>query len=420
MRGQPHSIKTSTIQVFEHQLLRVGTTVDGVRFEEADFLAMARFAEGSRAKYYKLLHKAVRFSHYVGAIQVGRLTIEILPKADRERRPDKGLWHDLLLEMLKVCRLLKIESHSVAPLRLRGNSILDLYFSIFLDEVEQLLRQGLIKAYHHDEANRRYLKGRLLLNRQLRHNTQHPERFFTRSQHYDYDHLPNQLLKATLKALGQLLPSSELQAKARNLLDRFPPVQSIQASEAHFDRIPLDRKTIPYQAALQIARLILLNFSPDIRSGTHPLLAIVFDMNLLFEEYVYRKLKSLESRDWQVRRQLQRTFWKRRRIQPDIVIRTGGQTYVLDTKWKVLKVTRPSMEDLRQLYVYCRYFGARKGVLLYPKVYDLADQPATAFAALEGEEEREEYFCQLSFLELVREGRLNREIGGEVKKMLMD
>ena len=141
-------------------------------------------------------------------------------------------------------------------------------------------------------------------------------------------------------------------------------------------------------------------------------------MNLLFEEYVYRKLKNLESRDWQVRRQLQKTFWKRRRIQPDIVIHTAGQSFVLDTKWKVLKMTRPSMEDLRQLYVYCRYFDARKGLLLYPKVYDLADQPAAAFETVGEEEDHEPYYCQLSFLQLIKNGQLNREIGAEIKAML--
>ena len=410
--------KTTCIQVFEHQRLRVGQVVDGVRFEESDFLTLARFAERAGGKFYKLLHRAVRFSHYVGAIQLGRLTIEILPKADKAARPDKEHWQTILLEMLRSCRLLKIESHSVAPLRLRRNSVLELYFAIFLEEVEQLLRRGLIKAYHTEDANRPFLKGRLLIEKQIRNNLRQPQQFYSRAQTYDFDHLPNQLLRATLDALCQLPLSSDLQLKTKGLLDRFPKISKIVAREAHFESIPINRKTLPYQSALQIARLILLNFSPDIRSGGHPLLAILFDMNLLFEEYVYRCLKSLRGANWQVQRQLQKTFWRRRRIQPDIVVQCEGQTFVLDTKWKILKSVRPSIEDLRQLYVYCRYFNAKKGVLLYPKVHALPDQPAIPYQSSGAADF--EYSCQLNFLDLIKEGRLNREIGAAIRAKLME
>ena len=135
-----------TIQVFEHQTIRIGDEINGVVFTEFHFNALTKFSERIKSKYYTLIYKGVKFSHYVGALQIGKLTIEILPKADKKESNDSNLWHGVLLDMLKECRLLKIDTTSEARLRLRSNSILDLYFEIFLNEVEELLRKGLCKS----------------------------------------------------------------------------------------------------------------------------------------------------------------------------------------------------------------------------------------------------------------------------------
>ena len=94
-------------------------------------------------------------------------------------------------------------------------------------------------------------------------------------------------------------------------------------------------------------------------------------MNVLYEEYIFRQLKKLETTDLIVKRQTAKPFRQRRSIKPDILLHFNNKNYVLDTKWKVLKTNSPSIEDLKQLYIYCQYFNAEQGLLLYPKIYDL-------------------------------------------------
>ena len=62
-----------------------------------------------------------------------------------------------------------------------------------------------------------------------------------------------------------------------------------------------------------------------------------------------------------------KSFWKSNSLQPDIVIehKTTQRKYIIDTKWK-----RPgfsaSVEDLRQVYAYARFWKAEHVMLLYP------------------------------------------------------
>ena len=50
-----------------------------------------------------------------------------------------------------------------------------------------------------------------------------------------------------------------------------------------FTRLRYDRSTERYRYAVALARLIILNYQPDVRAGREDVLAILFNMNELFE-----------------------------------------------------------------------------------------------------------------------------------------
>ena len=73
------------IQVFEYQKLRYDESGD---FRKHHFDAMVKFNELHQTNHD--IHQGIRFGSYVGVIQIGGLTIEILPKADKNENADKN------------------------------------------------------------------------------------------------------------------------------------------------------------------------------------------------------------------------------------------------------------------------------------------------------------------------------------------
>jgi 5-methylcytosine-specific restriction enzyme subunit McrC len=149
----------------------------------------------------------------------------------------------------------------------------------------------------------------------------------------------------------------------------------IKATENIFNKIVYSRKTEAYRKAINIAKMILLNYHPDVQGGSHSVLALMFNMNILWEKFVYISLKKCLPKYLQnckVIGQIPQVFWcpvngKAKTIIPDIVIENNDNTIVLDTKWKDLENDKKlSDNDLKQAFVYGVYFKSQETILVYP------------------------------------------------------
>ena len=327
---------------------------------------MVKFNELHQNKYFTVIDKGILFKNYVGVVQIGGLTIEILPKADKKADADKNLWQSVLLNMLKVCKRIRVESVSETQLKKRHHSILDVYFEIYLTEIERLVNKGLIKRYQKNQSNQNALKGKLLFAKNIQQNLVHRERFYCEHQVYDRNHLLHQILYKGLQILKTFV-NDALKDRLNRLLFEFQEIENIEISEKHFRKIVFDRKNSDYQKAFDIAKIIILNYSPSLNYGSENLLTLLFDMNALWEEYIFRILQKYKKDEEKVFCQDSKKFWKNKCIRPDIIFKTGEEAFVIDTKWKIIETNNPSDEDLKQMFVYNLHWNAEKALLLYPK-----------------------------------------------------
>jgi len=383
-------------------------------------------------EYYKILNKGIQFTNYVGVIQAGNLTIEVLPKTDqqrsigenvladslgREEATEKQSWHDVLLQMLKECSFLQVNHVDYANLNLKSNSILEIYLELFLSHTEKLMHEGLVKRYKSTESNLTVMKGQLMFSKNISKNVVHKERFYVRHTEYNRSNIFNQLLYKTLCLIPSLSSSPLLLDKVNRLLLDFPELPDCNVNPATFDGLVFDRKTVRYKEAIVICKMLLLNFRPDITGGRENVMAILFDMNELWEEFVYRRLIKSAQAGTSVSRQKKKPFWYNQSnefykwVRPDIVITKDKTRIILDTKWKIIKDSRPGDDDLKQMFVYNLLWDAKNSVLLFPGSSEVCDGSYLHFelSKLASKKEDKGFYshCQLYFVNVLDEkGRL--------------
>jgi 5-methylcytosine-specific restriction enzyme subunit McrC len=352
------------ITVYEHETYRFNP-----RDKEHQLLleALERY-HGDGTPFFKLIRNGVQFNEHVGVIQVGHTLIEVLPKADKTSSAEN--WRGVLIDMMRAVYGFDIKTTGYGNLKLRQNALLHLYFELFIKELEYLLHSGLVKKYRKKAGNVTALKGRLLFGKHLQHNLIHQEHFFVEHSIYDTEHLLHQVLYKALCLLQHINTQPDLHSRIGALLLNFPNMPDLRVTAATFEKLTLNRKTQHYQQAVDIAQLLLLNYHPDISQGRNYVLALMFNMNRLWEQFVYVSLRKHKLPGVTIHSQHSKRFWQpdkgRSSVQPDIWIKHTNKNIVLDTKWKNISDSNPSSEDLRQMYAYSQYFEAYKVALIYP------------------------------------------------------
>tara|TARA_B110000285_G_scaffold228924_1_gene292747 strand:+ start:807 stop:1193 length:387 start_codon:yes stop_codon:yes gene_type:complete len=110
-----------------------------------------------------------------------------------------------------------------------------------------------------------------------------------------------------------------------------------------------------------------------------------------------------------------RFYGSHRTIRPDIVLRRGEETFVIDTKWKRPTNKSASIEDLRQMYAYVRFWDSDKLMLLYPgNPYDGGYQKYPNKC-----DDNRDHQCKVDMVSVLEETSLDLIIGEKVIELLL-
>src|SRR5690606_21451458 len=141
-------------------------------------------------------------------------------------------------------------------------------------------------------------------------------------------HKIHRIIYKTLNLIARLNTNSLIQNEIGSLMLNFPEMDDIRVSEKDFSGMVYNRKTEMYRNLLAISRLLLLNYHPDVNKGNNDVLALMFDMNLLWERFVHASLLRYARKAGKkitVSAQWPKNFWKPERgsktqVIPDLVV----------------------------------------------------------------------------------------------------
>ena len=319
--------------------------------ENAPFL---RIASGVGGKF-------IQARNYVGVLQTkSGLTIEILPKIADKNDAERS--KAVFIKMLITLKNFPFKSSNLANLKTQNLPLLE------------ILKKGIKSDYVALEENLNFLKGKLNINEQIKRNSVHKERFYVGYSEFLSDIKINRIIKTTLKFLYKKSNSSKNQQKIRELLFIFDEVSECEDYKNFFAKLVINRQVKHYEQTLLWCKIFLLGNSFTPHKGDDLALALLFDMNALFESYVGDFIKkSFAGTILQHSEKHLIEAPKSFKLKPDIFLE--GE-FIADTKWKIIrqdineseKKYKISQADLYQLYAYGKKYECVKLYLIYPKI----------------------------------------------------
>lgn len=342
---------------------------------------------------------AIRAGQIVGVLVAEGCTLEILPKIDLagvgEDHADRpAALRRELIHMLAVALDLDIAVGPETALGTQHETLLEVLIRHFCTKLFEAVRRGLPRRYVSRADDLPALRGHLDVVRQFSALAASPQRLACRYDALSPDIALNQIMKAAVSRLASLARTPENVRSLRELTFAFAEIADIPVPALRWEQAVIDRTNVRWGELKRLARLFLGGQFQTTSRGRAQGYALLFEMNVLFEEYVGRLLaRSLADEGVTVRLQGGGRYClielngdgtsgaKRFLTRPDIIVsRKGTPQLIIDTKWKRLasQVDDPkrgvAQGDVYQLMAYGRLYGCPQLMLLYPH-HDTLTQP---------------------------------------------
>ena len=290
-------------------------------------------------------------------------------------------WELRIRPRLAVPKLLFLLAYSIRPEGWKDlvagfqeeDELLDAVASGFSWHVERALEQGVLRGYVAVEEQRPDLRGRVRFGDQLARVPGLPLPLEVAYDDFTTDIIENRLLLTASEMLLRL-PRIPPQARKRLLRVRavFEGVRPLDHPRGvHAPAIT--RLNAGYAPALALAELIVSARSLGAEQGDVLGTTFVFDMNEVFEAFVFGALRQAFRRHGGELRHQAVDYLdvgaRALKIEPDVTWWRGGMCRaVMDAKYKSL-VDRKTMPnaDAYQMLAYCITLGIRRGFLIYAK-----------------------------------------------------
>nr|MDO8113064.1 hypothetical protein [Candidatus Sigynarchaeota archaeon] len=334
---------------------------------------------------FKFLNKGIKATQFVGVARISNKTITVLPKIfspSKITKPSEDKAHDeidantikdnirVFMYMLDVAHFFKnIKQLPVGSFD-KIKEMFEFIIRIFANNLFDELKRGVANEYITIEENRPYLKGKLIIKKQILFNVVNKARFYCEHDEYFCNTILNQAFKQAATILHVVTRVSGNKRILGYIINMLEDVDNRHLTPAELNRVKFSRTSERFKPDFTIASQIIQNATYLAVKGKLETFSFMFDMNLLFERFIAqviqrhsdlifegRKINNITNQHHDLHLFKDKENNKAIFLKPDIFIEFDNLWLIIDTKYKKINDENGikhniTPRDAYQVYAY--------------------------------------------------------------------
>lgn len=263
----------------------------------------------------------------------------------------------------------------------KENQPLELIIQLFTNQCKKLLQQGLVKSYQSHQEAIPFLKGKLLLQQQIKNQSKFNLQFACEFDEFTENIIENQIIFYVLSKCYHLTSSYHRKSTIQKIIHQMDAeVELRPIGIEDFKKIQYTRLNSHYKKPHELAKLILRDLGLfDFKKQSASFVVPYFiPMYQVFEDFLTQLFED-DYYHLTIDEQVSTTGWKvngsTRDIRPDIITyntkfpKKGAEVSIIDAKYMVGSKFGENKEDY-QIAFYLNDYKKKVGYAILPLSHD--------------------------------------------------
>lgn len=326
----------------------------------------------------KITRHGIKTKSWVGVIKYKNLHLEILPKLisadanndDKISNEERNIILKNLIFMLSYTKNLDIKTNDNANLSTEKNPFIEILIREFATSLFEALKRLTPKRYVREEENLNYLKGKIKFSENIRYNCTNQAKFYCEYDEFSENNLLNQLFLFVSTCLYNISNNSYNKKTLKFIINYYSDIDFVRFDKFKVRKIKLTKNQELFKKSFNLAKMFVEQTSVDLSKNKFENITLVWDMNKLFEEFIFELIKReipkcspIAQKTKRLLRSIQET---KRDTKVDILVQ--HPQVIIDTKYKKFTCFDDIKNaDIFQVSTYCLLHKYNRAVLLYPQ-----------------------------------------------------
>lgn len=329
------------------------------------------------SKALKRGHKSIETQNYVGVIKYKKFQLDILPKMLRYQNEEnsdelKNVLKNLMF-MLSYTKKLDIKTTNIRHVENSQNPFIEILILEYANSLFNCLKRLTPKQYIREEDNLNYMRGKLKFSENIRYNCSNQAKFYCEFDEFSENNLLNQLFFYVTTCLYKISQDSKNKKLLKFISDYFCDIKFTHFDRYKAEKIKLSKNQELFKTPFNLAKMFVNHSSIDLSGNKLENITILWDMNILFEEFICELIRKHTSYypKYQKGKRLLIESESRKKYGGtfvDMYVEKDNKKIIIDTKYKLNSGENNDFEneDIYQLMTYCLIHDSQNAVFIYP------------------------------------------------------